>query len=82
MVEPDSSSFEEAIGSIEPHIIFGNSYDIKIAGSVPVRIHASFPAYDHIYKFDGTPFVGLRGHAYLTQTLVNALNQSPEVFRD
>jgi len=71
----------ETVSSIEPHIIFGNSYDLKIAKNVPIKIHAAFPSFDYIYKFDGTPFVGLRGHAYLTQTLVNSLNRNPEVFR-
>jgi hypothetical protein len=49
---------------------------------VPIKVHAAFPAFDHIYRYDGTPFVGLRGHAYLTQTIINLLNQNPEVFRN
>ncbi len=80
--EKDSTSLEEAIAGINPHILFGNSYDLLLAKNVPIKVHAAFPAFDHIYRYDGTPFVGLRGHAYLTQTIINHLNQNPEVFRN
>jgi light-independent protochlorophyllide reductase B subunit len=80
--EKDSTSLEEAIAGINPHILFGNSYDLLLAKNVPIKVHAAFPAFDHIYRYDGTPFVGLRGHAYLTQTIINLLNQNPEVFRN
>lgn len=79
---PDSTSLEEAIAGINPHILFGNSYDLLLAKNVPIKVHAAFPAFDHIYRYDGTPFVGLRGHSYLTQTIINLLNQNPEVFRN
>ena len=82
LIEPDSWTLQDAISSMNPHIVFGNSYDLQISRNVPIRIHAAFPAFDHIYRYDGTPFVGLRGHAYLTQTIVNLLNQNPEVFRN
>ena len=82
LIEPDSSTLDEAISSIDPQIIFGNSYDLKMAGNVPIKIHAAFPAFDHVYRYDGTPVVGFRGHAYLTQTIINLLNQNPEVFRN
>ena len=82
LIEPDGQTLKEAIDSIKPQIIFGNSYDLKIAKDVPIRIHAAFPAFDHIYRYDGTPFVGLRGHAYLTQLIINQLNLNPEVFRN
>ena len=82
LIEPDSECMEEAIASINPHIIFGNSHDLLIARDVPVKIHSAFPAFDHIYRYDGTPFVGFRGHAHLTQTIINLLNQNPEVFRN
>lgn len=82
LIEPDTTTLEEAMARIDPHIIFGNSYDLHIAKNVPIRVHAAFPAFDYIYRFDGTPFVGFRGHAYLTQTFVNLLNQNPEVFRN
>jgi light-independent protochlorophyllide reductase B subunit len=78
----DSASLEEVISSINPQILFGNSYDLLLAKNVPIKVHAAFPAFDHIYRYDGTPFVGLRGHAYLTQTIINLLNQNPEVFRN
>jgi nitrogenase molybdenum-cofactor synthesis protein NifE len=81
-IEPDGASLEEAIAGINPHIIFGNSYDLLLAKNVPIKVPAAFPAFDHIYKYDGTPFVGLRGHAHLTQTIINLLNQNPEVFRN
>jgi len=82
LIEPDGQTLTEAIDSIKPQIIFGNSYDLNIAKDVPIRIHAAFPAFDHIYRYDGTPFVGLRGHAYLTQMIINQLNLNPEVFRN
>ena len=82
LIEPDGQTLMEAIDSIKPQIIFGNSYDLNIAKDVPIRIHAAFPAFDHIYRYDGTPFVGLRGHAYLTQMIINQLNLNPEVFRN
>lgn len=80
LIEPESQAMEDALSSIKPHVIFGGSYDLQIARNVPVKIHAAFPAFDYVYRFDGSPFVGFRGHAYLTQTLVNSLNAHPEVF--
>lgn len=80
LIEPESQTMEDALNDIKPHVIFGSSYDLQIARKVPVKIHAAFPAFDYIYRFDGSPFVGFRGHAYLTQTLVNSLNAHPEVF--
>jgi nitrogenase molybdenum-cofactor synthesis protein NifE len=82
LIEPDTATLEEAIARVDPHVIFGNSYDLHIAKEVPIKVHAAFPAFDYIYRFDGTPFVGFRGHAHLTQTFVNQLNQNPEVFRN
>lgn len=81
LIKPDTITFEEELSKINPHIIFGNSYDLRIAKNVPIKMHAAFPAFDHVYRFDGTPFVGLRGHAYLTQTIFNLLNKNPEVFQ-
>ncbi len=63
---------------IGPHILFGNAYDFALAQNVPIRIHASTPAYDHLYLYDGAPFVGFRGSLYLTQSLINHLNQYRE----
>ncbi|KUK44463.1 MAG: nitrogenase component 1 [Methanothrix sp.] len=82
LIGPDTSILEEEVFRIDPHVIFGNSYDLHIAKEVPIKMHAAFPAFDRLYRFDGTPFVGFRGHAYLTQTFVNLLNQNPEVFRN
>ena len=82
LVEPEGKMLSEAIRDINPHILFGNSYDLLMAENIPVKVHAAFPAFDHIYRYDGTPFVGFRGHAYLTETLINLLNQNPEVFRN
>ena len=82
LIEPDTATLEEEISRFEPHVIFGNSYDLHIAKKVPIKMHAAFPAFDYLYRFDGTPFVGFRGHAYLTQTFINLLNQNPEVFRN
>lgn len=81
LIGPDTATLEEEIARIDPQVIFGNSYDLYLAKDVPIKIHAAFPAFDHLYRFDGTPFVGFRGHAYLTQTFLNRLNQNPEVFR-
>lgn len=82
LIEPDTATLEEVMARIDPQLIFGNSYDLHIAKKVPIKMHAAFPAFDYVYRFDGTPFVGFRGHAYLTQTFVNLLNQNPEVFRN
>jgi hypothetical protein len=51
-----------------------------MAQSVPVRIPAASPTPDIITLFDGTPYVGFRGYAYLTQLLVNEAAKHKEVF--
>jgi light-independent protochlorophyllide reductase B subunit len=82
LIEPEGKELEEAIRAVNPDMLFGNSYDLLMAKDIAVKVHAAFPAFDHIYRYDGTPFVGLRGYAYLTETLINQLNQNPEVFRN
>lgn len=79
-INPSDNQFSEIIRSHNPDIVFGNSYHLKLAKSVPIRIHAASPTPDLVSLFDGTPFVGFRGYAYLTQRLVNEINIHPEVF--
>jgi nitrogenase molybdenum-cofactor synthesis protein NifE len=79
LITPEVEELKAALSEIEPHILFGNSYDFHLAPEVPIQIHAAIPAYDHINLFDGTPFVGFRGSLYLTQILLNSLSCHREV---
>lgn len=81
MVAPAEKDLQELLKEVSPHILFGSSYDFRLAQEVPIRIHAAMPAYDYIHLFDGTPFVGFRGNLYLTQTLINHLNGCREVMK-
>lgn len=78
---PGEEKLRDLLTAVEPHILFGSSRDFRLAPQVPIRIHAAMPAFDYLYLFDGTPFVGFRGSMHLTQTLINALNNSPEVWK-
>jgi nitrogenase molybdenum-cofactor synthesis protein NifE len=80
-VAPGEEKLRDILAAVKPHILFGSSCDFRLAPQVPIRIHAAMPAFDHLYLFDGTPFVGFRGSLYLTQTLINALNSSREVWK-
>ena len=55
LIGPDTAILEEEIARIDPQVIFGNSYDLYLAKDVPIKIHAAFPAFDHLYRFNGTP---------------------------
>ncbi|MDD2360939.1 MAG: nitrogenase component 1 [Syntrophaceticus schinkii] len=79
LIAPEVEELKTALTEIEPHILFGNSYDFHLAPEVPIQIHAAIPAYDYINLFDGTPFVGFRGSLCLTQTLLNSLSCHREV---
>lgn len=81
LVAPEPGEFKAAMAEIKPHILFGNSYDFQLAPEVPIQIHAAIPAYDYLYLYDGTPFIGFRGNLYLTQTLINSLNRHREVLQ-
>ena len=76
----DHEVARQAIKQQDLHVLLGNAYELNQADQVPVRIHAAFPSYDYYNAFDGTPFVGFRGNAYLIQLLVNQVNQHPEVW--
>lgn len=80
-VAPGEEKLRDLLTAIKPHLLFGSSRDFRLAPQVPIRIHAAMPAFDYLYLFDGTPFVGFRGSLYLTQTLINALNNNPEVWK-
>jgi nitrogenase molybdenum-cofactor synthesis protein NifE len=79
LIEPENDELEALFQNEKFDVIFGNYHHLKTAGSVPIKFHAAFPSFDYIYTYDGTPFVGFRGSAYLTQQLVNAINQHVEV---
>ncbi|NPV30317.1 MAG: hypothetical protein HPY58_11870 [Firmicutes bacterium] len=81
LITPEPGEFKAATAEIKPHILFGNSYDFQLAPEVPIQIHAAIPAYDYLYLYDGTPFIGFRGNLYLTQTLINSLNRHREVLQ-
>ncbi len=78
LTSPSEKELRDLLARINPHVLFGSADDFKLAPFVPVKIHAALPAYDHIHLYDGTPFVGLRGNLYLTQTLINLLNTCRE----
>ena len=81
LIAPEEKQMQALLAEILPHILFGSSYDFRLGPDVPIRIHAAMPAYDHIYLYDGTPFVGFRGNLYLTQLLINHLNRCREVMK-
>lgn len=76
VVAPEEKDLKDLLATISPDILFGSTYDFRLAPRTPVKILAAMPAYDYIYLYDGTPFVGFRGSLYLTQTMVNLLNAS------
>ncbi|PWR69674.1 nitrogenase component 1 [Methanospirillum stamsii] len=77
---PDDDLFESIVNGKKPQILFANSYYLKMAKSVQIKIPAAHPTPDYITMYDGTPFVGFRGYAYLTQMITNMCNAHPEVF--
>ena len=81
LVVPEEKEMQDLLTELQPHILFGNAYDFRLGPDVPIKIHAAMPAYDHIYLYDGTPFVGFRGNLYLTQSLINHLNRHREVMK-
>lgn len=78
-IEPENNKIQTILNSEKYDIIFGNYHHLKIADKIPIKFHAAFPSFDYIYLYDGTPFVGFRGSSYLTQQLVNSINQHVEV---
>ncbi len=81
LIEPDVNALKDSIENNNLHIFFGNTYELKIAAKVPIKIHAAFPSFDYYNFHDGTPFLGFKGDGYIIQTLVNSVNQHPEVWR-
>ncbi len=79
-VNPADNRFAEIIRDRNPQVLFGNTYHMKIGKTVPIRIHAASPTPDILTLYDGMPFVGFRGYAYLTQLLVNEASAHKEVF--
>ena len=81
LVNPDYYSLKNSLDEMNLHILYGNSYELKTALKVPIKTHSAFPCFDYYNFCEGTPFVGFKGNAYLIQTLVNNVNQHPEVWR-
>ena len=79
VVEPTNTSVEEMFHQEQYHVLFGSYHDLQMAENVPIKLHAAFPSFDYLYMYDGTPFVGFRGTAYLTQLFINSINQHVEV---
>lgn len=79
--EPDHEKLAQLYQAESFDLLFGNYHQIKMAERVPIKIHAAFPSFDYLTIYDGTPFTGFRGSAYLTQVLANAVNQHREVIR-
>ena len=81
LIAPSDEEFLDLINLSKPQVMFANTYYLKIGRNIPVKIHASHPTPDIISLYDGTPYVGFKGYAYLTQRLVNEIQAHPEVFR-
>ena len=81
LIDPEIDVLKNSIRKHNPHIFYGNTYELKMAGNVPIKIHAAFPSFDYVNFHDGTPFPGFKGSGYIVQTLVNSVNQHPEVWR-
>jgi len=81
LTAPDFNTLKKNIDSMNLHVFFGNSYELKAAAQVPIKIHSGFPSFDYFNFHDGTPVLGFRGNDYLVQTLVNSVNQHTEVWR-
>ncbi len=81
LTEPENEVLTATLVNNKMDVIFGNYHHLQLAQDVPIKYHAAFPSFDYIYLYDGTPFVGFRGSAYLTQQLVNSVNQHVEVLR-
>jgi len=80
-VDLSDNRYRDILRTEKPTLLFGNTYHLKMGKQVPIRIHAASPTPDLITLFDGTPYAGFRGYAYLTQRLVNEAIAHPEVFR-
>jgi len=78
-INPSDEEVQISLKEKKPHILFANTYYLKMNSDIPIRIHASHPTPDLLTLFDGTPFTGFRGYAYLTQSLVNEIQAHPEV---
>ena len=81
LVDPEVDMLKSSIQKHRLHVFWGNTYELKTAVNVPIKIHAAFPSFDYVNFHDGTPFLGFKGNGYLIQTLVNGVNQHPEVWR-
>ena len=81
LTEPENNELVSCLKKEKIDVIYGNYHHLQLAHNVPIKFHAAFPSFDHIYQYDGTPFVGFRGSAYLTQQLVNSVNQHVEVLK-
>ncbi len=79
LIEPENDELETLFKNKRFDVIFGNYHQLKIAEDIPIKYHVAFPSFDYINVYDGTPFVGFRGTAYLTQQLGNSINHYVEV---
>lgn len=75
VVDPGGSAWREALAAARPDILLGSAADSALAPEVPVHVRVAAPAPDTVALYDGTPLVGWRGYAHLTQTLANALRR-------
>lgn len=74
---PPGPEWRAALAATRPHVLLGSAADSALAPHVPVHLRVAAPAGDTVALYDGTPLVGWRGYAWLTQTLANALRRCP-----
>jgi Nitrogenase molybdenum-iron protein, alpha and beta chains len=79
-ISPTDKRFSQILRDKAPQILFGNTYHLDLGNTVPIRIHAASPTPDILTLYDGTPFIGFKGYACLTQLLVNEAGAHKEVF--
>ncbi|WP_292421266.1 hypothetical protein, partial [Methanoregula sp.] len=60
---------------------FGNTDHLRAGEGDPILIQEASPTPELLTMYDGTPYAGFRGYAYLTQRLANEAIAHPEVFR-
>jgi len=72
--EEDRSSFEENVRNSNTMMLFGSSFERGLARELQIPLmRFVYPVFDQVCMCDYAPYAGIRGAAYLTESIINSV---------
>jgi nitrogenase molybdenum-iron protein alpha/beta subunit len=74
IINPSEEAKEVLLINEKPQIVFGDGIFIEMAMDIPLKLQVANPNLHQIQIFEGTPYMGFNGAAYLIEILLNQIS--------